>query len=307
MMDSAPNAGLASSVSARLPDIRSLSTHRQRLVLDAERQLGVLPVNVQIDSPQRIDPTLFEPFRTREKPVLLVAHESGRVTPASVIALAAGTVVVDVPPFAPLPRLRDRMVVAIPISPQRRYVLQTVVTQVAGTRIRLRCQDPRYDPRRLVQLAAPVCMHPVPAPVVDALLRRDVHILREVVRLHPDIPRGRGCLLTDTLHAADPGKPVIALTRASDPQPVSGELLNISLGGVGITLPPDSAPEEMSRRLVRLNLVLRLGVAAGRLQIRLQPLGLVREVRTAGSEGTLHLSFISRLPLEVQSLLGALG
>jgi hypothetical protein len=149
--------------------------------------------------------------------------------------------------------------------------------------------------------------HLLPAMMTDALARHEIRVSRELVFVPGDDPAGQQRRLTDLLHATTGLEPDAPLGRDGEVPLPSYGLRDISLGGASLTVSPTEPAEELSRRLVRLDLALpQVAVTDTTVQFRLQLLGVVRRDRLVGDVRTLHVRYLVRLPAELEVVLTGL-
>ena len=282
---------------------------RERLSFEIgeDIRLFLSPSNIQIHAPYRIEEALLQPFRTKHKPILLLSPHNGKVMSATLHAVERTYLVAEMAHSTFMRKPGEMLLVVFPVLPQRHYVIQTTVEEVYFSRLKLQYQDPRYDRRWPMPLTTPVTVHVASMEVMIALAHRQGHLVREMT-LAPSTTNGtRQGSLADRLYEPDAPESSLAMGGFDASPPLTGGLKDLSLGGACVTLTDFTQSDESLHRVILLRMTLpRLPLGTTSLQLMLQPLGIVRNVRTTVSPTTLHIRFLQRLPKEMEPLFEAL-
>src|SRR2546422_753848 len=124
-------------------------------------RLFLSPNNIKIHTPFRIEEALLQPFRTQQKPILVLSPHTGKVLSATLQAVEPAYLVAEMADaFRRKPG--EILLVVFPVLPQRHYVLQTTVAAVSFGQLTLQYQDPRYDRRWPIERALPVTVPRAP-------------------------------------------------------------------------------------------------------------------------------------------------
>ena len=293
------------------------STHeRQQIPLTADTELRLLlaSTNIQINSPHAIETGLLQPFLERQKKMLLVT-EGQRIEPAVLKSLDQTSLIAGMERGRAVRLLRHQgkgLLVLFPVLPQRNYILQTRLEEVYVDRVKLRYQDPRYDARRRFPLAAPIPLVLVPPAVLKALESGQLEIVREIIRptgpsLEVAEPAESDGVLSDFFCPRDSSadSPLAPSLVEELPTLVCG-LQDISCGGSQLTLEGAPQPEELTHTLGLCRIILPhkpTGTAVrAALPRTLQPLCVIRSVRSTPQRTSLHIRFLRRLPDEFAAL-----
>jgi hypothetical protein len=247
----------------------------------------------------RIEEALLQPFRTKHQPILLLNPHNGKVMSATLHAVERTYLVAEMAHSTFMRKPGETLLVVFPVLPQRHYVMQTTVEEVYCSRVTLQYQDPRYDRRWPMPLALLVTVHVAPMEVMIALAHRQGHLVREMTLAPSKTDGTRQGGLADRVY--EPGAPESSLSLGGfdASPPLTGSLKDLSLGGACVTLADLPQLDELLQRVILLSMTLpRIPVGTTSLQLMLQPLGIVRNVRTTVSPATLHIRFLQRLPKE---------
>jgi hypothetical protein len=266
----------------------------------------ITPTYIQIASPRQIEPELLRPFDTGGKAITLLFLASKKAIPATVYTIHHTYFLADTIHSTLCHRPGERLLVLFPTLPGKRYVLQAVIDEIYTGRFKLRYQDPRYDVRRQLRLAAPVLLRLVPPTIVAAIAQERIRLVRDIHIPAQDpwsIDTGS---IADRLYHMDTAivSPHMHLLEQVAALPCG--MYDISPGGVCLTLPGTPRPEEMLHRVIRLHIPLpdlTTCVSQGQyMPFELEPFGVVRNVKTAALPWTLHIRFLKRLPQECDLL-----
>ena len=282
---------------------------RERIAFEIgeDIRLFLSPSNIQINSPDHIEDALLQPFRTKHKPILLLSPHNSKVMSATLHTVERTYLMAELEHSTFMRKPGEMLLVVFPVLPQRHYVLQTTVEAVYFGQLKLQYQDPRYDRRWSMPLAIPVTVQGAPMEIMIALAHRQGHLVREMT-LAPSQPNGtRQGDLADRLYESDALESCLAMGGGDASPPLTGSLKDLSLGGACVTLADLPQPDELLQRVILLRMTLpRIPLDTTSLQLMLQPLGIVRNVRTTVSPATLHIRFLQRLPKEMEPLFEAL-
>jgi hypothetical protein len=284
------------------------------LGLDTELPLLLASTNTQINSPYAIETGLLQPFIERQKKLLLVT-EGQSIARAVLKSLDQTSLIAGMDRGRAVRLLRHQgkgLLVLFPVLPQRNYILQTRLEEVYVDRVTLRYQDPRYDTRRRLRLAASIPFVLVPPAILKALESGQLEIVREISR--PSDP---------SIAGAEPAQSSGVLSDFFCPRDLSAEsqvapclveelptlvcgLHDISCGGAQLTLEGETGPEELTNTLGLCRIILPetpTGTPARTALSRtLQPLCVIRSVRSTPQRSSLHIRFLRRLPDEFAAL-----
>ncbi len=256
--------------------------------------------NVQIDTPYRLEAGLLEPFLRGEKRLFLVSVQNGKVTPATLAAVHDTHLIADTEHSLILRHRGEHMLVVFPTLPQQYHVLQTVIEEVYHQRLKLRYQDPRYDVRHQVQSPIPVLLYAAPALITTALEQQHIRLVRDFAL---SATEGKA-LLTDRFLEKETTEVAPHMELFYEQPPWQCLLKDISLGGVCLLLPSTPQPPALHHCLVLLHARLPSGILDGTaVQLILEPLGIVRNIRADEQSWFLHIRFLKRLPEKLEELL----
>jgi hypothetical protein len=265
--------------------------------------LFLAPTNIQINSPDRIEEALFEPFRTIRKQILIINAQNGKVIPATIHTIDDTFLIADTEHSTVLLKSGEPLVVVFPVLPQRHYVLQTMVEAVYPHRLKLQYKDPRYDRRWSMPPTIPVRLRLASAEVMLAMTRRQGHMVREMTMASDEADGIWTGHIADYFQASKALEPSQAMQGFDVSPSCTGGLTDLSLGGAGLTLRDTCAPDELLRHVILLSIELpRVTLDTLSLQLLLTVLGVVRHVRATPPGLTLHIRFLHRLSKELDPL-----
>lgn len=271
--------------------------------IDAEISASLSPTVVQIDSPHRIPAALRAPFETGEKALLLVDPQHKKTISATLRTWHDTALIADIPPAPGLRKRGDRLLVMFPVSPQQRYVMQTLVGEVYLDRLILQYQDPRYNVRYPIPLAAPVHVYLMPETLSTALEHQQVSLMRcfslPPKKFFSEAVEGSivdQCYETDT-ETLSPYMPLLETTAG-----FACRLRDLSTGGACLTCDSVQQPDTLPHRLLWAHINLPIEIAFHTWYLTLKPLGVVCAVRPTDQGWTLHVRFVKRLPHEIATL-----
>lgn len=275
-----------------------------RVTIDVDEELRSIlsPTNVQINSLLRLEAELLEPFQEHSKKLLLITEEK-KIIQATLGSIYATHFIANTYETDSLrkhrKRYQDRAVPAIfPVSPQRHYVLQTLVEEIYPTGVKLRYQDPRYDVRRRFQVTSPIALRLAPPATVAVIRQKQVRIVREMTwSAGKMLEVGHTADLLYQKHSAalSPSMQLLEETPA-----LFCGLRDISPGGVCLTIAEVERPGELTDSLALIQILLPEVLTntaepmSGAFSLKL--LGVIRAVRTTPQPWTVHLRFLKRLP-----------
>lgn len=283
------------------------------LALDTELRFLLTSTNIQINSPHAIETGLLQPFLDRHKKLLLVT-EGQDIQPAVLQSLDQTSLTAGMERGRAVRLLRHKgkgLLVSFPVLPQRNYILQTRLEEVYVDRVKLRYQDPRYDARRRFPIAAPIPLVLVPLAVLKALECGQLEIVREISR--PTGPSGQVAepagsdgVLSDFFCPRDSSADAsLAPSLVEELPTLICGLHDISCGGAQLTLEGTVQPEELTQALGLCRIILPhtpTGTVVSALPRTLQPLCVIRSVRSTPERTSLHVRFLRRLPDEFAAL-----
>jgi hypothetical protein len=265
-----------------------------------EMRLLLSPEYIQIDSPHRMDEMLLRPFCAGSKSVILIDPQDGKITPATLHSIQPEYLEADIETSAVLHKGGERLLLVFPVLPKRQFVLQAVVNEMNRNRMKLQYQDPRFEERWSLQISREVSSHRVSSEALTAIVKEQVQIKRELVLASDRTPGTRRVQIRDLLYDLDSAQP-LSYTRCFDTAPpFVCALENISLGGACLAL--DSAHEqgEFLNHLICLHIsVPPIMIGATNVRLHLQPLAVIRNVRSTAELRHLHAQFLKRLPNEL--------
>ncbi len=265
-----------------------------------EMRLLLSPEYIQIDSPQRLEEALRGPFFSGSKNVILINPQNGKITSAALLKIQPEYLWADIATPTELYKRGDQMLVVFPILPKRQFVLQTVVDAIDRDTVKLLYQDPRYEERSSLQFSGEISLHYLSAEAITAILKRQVQIKREIVLSRDPTPATQKVQVADLLHDLCSARLSTHMQCFDAPPHFVCGLDNISLGGACLTLKGTHDQDEFLNHVIRLHFpVLPIKIGSTAVQLLLQPLAVVRNVRIKEELSYLHVQFLRRLPNEL--------
>ena len=263
----------------------------------------IAPKYVQVNSPHRIEPSLLEPFERGLKEVTLIFVQNQHVIPATIEAIHDTSLVVRTQHSTYFRKRGEVVLMLIPAQSQKSYVLQLTIEEIYAHRLMLRYQDPRYDVRRQVQLAAPVLLR-LPSPVLlTAIRQRQARLMRQCTLPQPNVQRTTPAELSDQLYEPDATTPSSFMKRIEQTPPLTCDLLDISLGGACLSMPEHPQSEALLHRVLLVHMSLPLAMIESiereYFPLNLHMLSVIRDTRLTTQTPTLHVRFLKRLPDEL--------
>lgn len=271
------------------------------LALGIEVRSLLAPDAVQFNYLRSVEDILPQPFGAQLEDIILVNDQEQEMAPAVLCAVDDHSIVVEA--LKPLAGCRRgaRLVVLLPISPQRLDALRTTIHEIQSpTRLKLLCQDRRREVRRRLQLVALVQMRLVPINITTALVQQQVCLVRHIQspgKTGQDIEYSS---ITEGLYHSDCIEPAACMQDVESSTPLSCRIQDISPGGMAVTLPEGPQADIAMNRLSLVQVALPY-VACGmtRVHFTLQLFGLIRGISDHGAPRRLHLRFLHRLPAEM--------
>ncbi len=278
--------------------------------IDAEMRSLIAPINVQIDSPQRLEPTLLSPFQQQHEQIFLLITREGQLLSAVVESIQETFMIVHILEETGYAKPGERVLAFFPVLPDQYYVLQAWIEEADAAQLTLRYQDPRYEVRRSFQLNTQPALYLAPPMVISVMEQRRVRLLREMCIDPRSLSEGHEGYITDYLCKTSSLEPSPHMKLFQEYPAITGSLQNISCGGMCIALAQEDKPEKLLYRVVLLQITLPHLLANLNGQdhpsIKLKLLGNIRGVATTEQQWTLHISFLRRLPREFDKLLAYL-
>jgi hypothetical protein len=270
------------------------------LEISNDMRLFLSPEYIQVDSPQRLDESFLRMFSMGYKKVLLLNPQNGEIASGSLSDLQTGCLIADVANSTVLQECGKSLLVVFPFLPKRQFVVQAIVDEINGNKIKLRYQDPRYGMRWKLPPCREVSLHIATAEMTAIIIRQQAQTMRE---LSLSCDRAAGC---QKLHIADISCVTASSTHRNAARCFDGEpsfvcsLENISLGGACLSSNAVSNRDELLHQFIRLNIPLPpLMLDNASLQLRLQPLAVVHGVGASIPSCRINVQFLKQLPQEL--------
>jgi hypothetical protein len=287
-------------------DISSSDARRQEwkealpLEFGDDMRLLLSPEYIQIDSPQRLDESFLKLFRMGYKKALLLNPLNGEIASGSLDDVQSDYLIANTATSTAFQQCGNSLLVVFPFLPKRQFVVQTVVDEIDGSKIRLRYQDPRCGIRWTLASAQEISLHIATAELTLFFAKQQVRSVREMTLSCDPSGNGQNLHIIDIPQVADSSAHLNAIQCFHSDPAIVCDLVNISLGGAGLSGHGICNRDELLHQLIRLDIPLRpLALGRASLQLRLQPFAVVHGFHAMGQSYQLNVQFLKQLPQEL--------
>jgi len=228
-------------------------------------------------------------FQSRHKALILV---HSKVYELEIDAVSPSTIDIFDTALSNHLKNKDLVLIILPTTTGKRYVLQSYVSRLFIDRCRLKILDPRKNTRFQLPKKQGAKVWHLPDLIAMKMQSAELRSIRD--QQGDGKESSRQLTIIDGLHEKDQTAPASEYSKLLSSAPMAATLTDISLGGACLLLPPSD--------LFQVNqlLLIELTMQAQPSSLLLRPLAVICNCLEQEGNIKIHLRFISRLTAEAE-------